>query len=62
MSNISRRDLFKFGGIAAAGAASASMLGACSPQASNETADLSATGRGRHWRRCSWCARRNFSV
>ena len=31
-STMSRRDLFKFGGVAAAGVAGASMLGACSPQ------------------------------
>ncbi len=34
MSTISRRDLFKFGGVAAVGAAGASMLSACAPQGS----------------------------
>ena len=32
MSTISRRDLFKFGGVAAAGAMGVSMLGGCAPQ------------------------------
>ena len=32
---ISRRDLFKFGGVAAAGVVGASALSACSPQASS---------------------------
>ena len=41
MTTISRRDLFKFGGVAAAGVAGASMLGACSPQQ-----PTAATGTG----------------
>ena len=41
MTTISRRDLFKFGGVAAAGVAGASMLGACSPQQ-----PTAATGAG----------------
>lgn len=40
MSTISRRDLFKFGGVAAVGAAGASMLSACARQGS-------AAGHGR---------------
>ena len=43
MSRISRRDLFKFGGLAAAGVAGASMLG-CSPQGQTASSDLSTTG------------------
>ena len=39
MSNISRRDLFKFGGVAAVGAAGASVLGACSPQGAAQSAN-----------------------
>ncbi len=42
MSTISRRDLFKFGGVAAVGAAGASVLGGCTPQAAS-TGSTSAT-------------------
>ena len=41
MAEITRRDLFKFGGIAAAGVAGASMLGGCSPQ---QTTPVATTG------------------
>lgn len=41
MAEITRRDLFKFGGIAAAGVAGASMLGGCSPQ---QATPVAATG------------------
>lgn len=44
MSNISRRDLFKFGGVAAVGAAGVSMLGACSPQGSTTASNSTKTG------------------
>lgn len=44
MSTISRRDLFKFGGVAAVGAAGASMLGGCAPQAA-PTGATSATAK-----------------
>lgn len=43
MSNISRRDLFKFGGVAAVGAAGAGVLGACSPQAASNGSSSSAS-------------------
>ena len=42
MSTISRRDLFKFGGVAALGAASASMLSACQPQGAAQTTSAPA--------------------
>lgn len=41
--NISRRDLFKFGGVAAAGVAGASMLASCSPKSSSSTTTAAAS-------------------
>ena len=50
MSNpMSRRDLFKMGGVAAAGVAGASMLSACSPTTSDQSAtkgQAAASGDG----------------
>lgn len=43
MSTISRRDLFKFGGVAAVGAAGASMLGGCAPQSASSGAASGST-------------------
>lgn len=43
MSTISRRDLFKFGGVAAVGAAGASMLAGCAPQSASSGAASGTT-------------------
>ena len=42
-NGISRRDLFKFGGLAAAGVVGAGALASCAPQASNGTASAAGT-------------------
>lgn len=46
MSTISRRDLFKFGGVAAAGAMGMSMLGGCAPQQPVATTGEAAAAAG----------------
>ena len=46
MAELSRRDIFKIGGLAAAGAAGASFLGACSPSGQGSAASTAASAGG----------------